>query len=168
MENLYTPDCIRTYTGKYFNVFEPTIDMIDIIDIAHSLSQQCRFGAHLPQFYSVAQHCCLTSELVPDALKLQALLHDASEAYILDFPSPIKKRFICYQQLEQKIMKLIAEKFNIDFPFHPEVKAADECMLVIEWHSIMLSDNEYLPIILSNPSVAKIIFLELFSKYSTM
>ena len=31
MENLYTPNCIRTFTGIYINVFEPTLEMICVI-----------------------------------------------------------------------------------------------------------------------------------------
>ena len=54
-ENLYTPNCIRTFTGLYMNVFNPKPDMICIEDIAHALSQQPRFGGHLPRMYSVAQ-----------------------------------------------------------------------------------------------------------------
>ena len=50
-ENLYTPNCIRTFTGIYVNVFEPTPEMICIEDIAHALSNQCRFSGHLPTFY---------------------------------------------------------------------------------------------------------------------
>ena len=46
-ENLYTKDCIRTFTGIYMNVFNPTSEMICIEDIAHSLSLQCRFAGHL-------------------------------------------------------------------------------------------------------------------------
>jgi uncharacterized protein len=78
-ENLYEPDCIRTYTGLYINVFNPKPEMIEIEDIAHALSFQCRFGGHLPKFYSVAQHSLNCSYLVKEpALKLTALLHDAS------------------------------------------------------------------------------------------
>ena len=54
MENLHTADCIRTFTGLYMNVFEPTPEMICIEDIAHGLSNMPRFGGHLPEFYSVA------------------------------------------------------------------------------------------------------------------
>lgn len=55
-ESLYTPNCIRTFTGIYMNVFDPTDEMICIEDIANALSHQCRFAGHLPNFYSVAQH----------------------------------------------------------------------------------------------------------------
>jgi len=92
IENLFTPNCIRTFTGKYVNVFEPTLEMICIEDIAHALSMQCRFGGHLPYFYSVAQHSINCSFLVDTpCLKLEVLMHDASEAYLLGIPSPIKK-----------------------------------------------------------------------------
>ena len=51
---LFVPDHIRTYTGKYFNAFDPLPELICIEDIAHALSQQPRYAGHLPQFYSVA------------------------------------------------------------------------------------------------------------------
>src|SRR5665811_1025646 len=98
MENLYTPNCIRTFTGIYMNVFEPTPEMISIEDIAHALTMQCRFGGHLPDFYSVAQHSLNCSYLIDNPkLKLTALLHDASEAYLLDIPRPIKNNLNNYK-----------------------------------------------------------------------
>jgi hypothetical protein len=74
-------NCIRTNSGLYINVFEPTPDMISIEDIAHALSFMPRFGGHLDKFYSVAQHsvyCSFMVESIED--KKAALLHDASEA----------------------------------------------------------------------------------------
>ena len=74
---------IQTYSGKKFWLDPPMWDQIDIIDIAHALSMTCRYGGHSKFFYSVAQHCCLMSRLVPKRLALAALLHDAVEAYRL-------------------------------------------------------------------------------------
>ena len=135
-ENLYTPHCIRTVTGLYVNVFEPTPEMICIEDIAHALSMQARFGGHLPRFYSVAQHSVLVSHKAKDAL--QGLMHDAAEAYILDMPSPIKKMLIGYAEVEENLMRVIAAKFGFDPVMSEETKAADKLMLEYEWEHLML------------------------------
>lgn len=140
-ENLYTPNCIRTRSGIYINPFEPTPDQITIEDIAHSLSMQCRFAGHLPEFYSVAQHSFECSFLVQDKYKLQALLHDASEAYLLDIPSPIKNQIPKYKEVENNLMAMIAGKFGFSYPFSKEVKWADKIMLQFEWDKIMLEER---------------------------
>jgi len=143
-ENLYTPNCIRTVTGKYVNVFEPTPDMICIEDIAHSLSMQCRFGGHLPNFYSVAQHSMNCAYLIEsEDLKLAALLHDASEAYLIDVPRPVKLGLSNYKEIEDGLMRVIAEKFGFAYPFHADIKAVDEQMLQAEWHHLMLGNEPH-------------------------
>ncbi|HET8885571.1 MAG TPA: hypothetical protein VFM70_04370 [Salinimicrobium sp.] len=141
MENLFKTDCIRTSSGIYINVFEPTEEMICIEDIAHSLAHQCRFGGHLPEFYSVAQHSVLCSLMVPEKLKLQALLHDASEAYLLDMPKPIKERLPDYKKIEDNLMQVIAKKFGFSYPLGKEVKAADGRLLEMEWNDLMLDSK---------------------------
>lgn len=140
-ENLYTKDCIRTYTGIYMNVFEPTEEMICIEDIAHSLSFMPRFAGHLPKFYSVAQHCILSSYFVKNELKMAALLHDASEAYLMDMPKPIKERMPIYQEIEANLMTVIARKFGFAYPLHPDVKTSDKTMLEWEWKRLMLNEK---------------------------
>lgn len=137
-EDLYTPDCIRTFTGRYVNVFEPTVEMICIEDIAHALARQCRFGGHLKEFYSVAQHSLDCANRVPDGFRLQALLHDASEAYLLDMPSPIKCRLGDYRGVERKLMFVIAEKFGFAWPMGRTGKGADRDCLEWEWEYLML------------------------------
>lgn len=137
-ENLYTTDCIRTYTGKYMNVFNPTPDMISIVDIAHALSNQSRFGGHLPTFYSVAQHSILCHMLAPGYLKKEALMHDASEAYLIDVPKPIKNRLTNYKEIEDNLMTLIAHTFSFKFPLNEIIHKVDKQCIQLEWDYLML------------------------------
>ena len=164
-ENLFESDCIRTSSGIYVNVFEPTPDMISIEDIAHSLSHQCRFGGHLPEFYSVAEHSVYVARLVRPEQRLAALLHDASEAYLLDIPSPIKARLANYKEIEDGLMKVIADRFGFEYPFHEDVKLADQMALNNEWHSLMINDGKRLSFFQGlSMNQAKKEFLEYFNK----
>lgn len=151
-ENLFTPNCIRTYTGLYMNVFEPAPEMICIEDIAHSLSMQPRFGGHLPIFYSVAQHSSRCANVANHKLisandggdkkaAFEALMHDASEAYLMDIPSPIKAGIPEYKVIEDKLMRVIAGKFGFNYPFSSITKQVDSEMLHKEWNLIMLGDR---------------------------
>ena len=69
---------IQTLSGKKFNYLTATVDDIDIEDIATALSHICRFAGHLPEFYSVAQHSVLVSQLVPPEFAFEALMPDNS------------------------------------------------------------------------------------------
>lgn len=140
-ENLYTTDCIRTSSGQYVNVFNPDPDTILIQDISHSLSMQCRFGGHLPFHFSVAQHSINVSYLVPPEYAFAALMHDASEAYLLDIPRPIKNRMPEYKIIEDNLMKVIAAKFEFEWPMDDVIKQADNKALEHEWQEIFLNGN---------------------------
>lgn len=165
-ENLYTPNCIRTFSGIYMNVFEPTSEMICIEDIAHALSHQCRFGGHLPVFYSVAQHSLNCSYLIENKeLKLAALLHDASEAYLLDIPRPIKQQLSNYKDIEDKLMRIIGDKFGFEYPLHPDVKRIDEEMLQTEWNCLML-DKAPLALEIKDAQKTKRDFISMFDHYT--
>lgn len=161
-ENLYTPGCIRTFTGKYINPSKPDASLICIEDIAHALSMQPRFGGHLPVFYSVAQHCVITSAGVTEEHALSALLHDASEAYLIDVPRPVKEQLQNYKEIENTLMVVISGKFGFEWPLHANVKCADEDMLKHEWESLMLNSGEWNPIEAWNQPFAKAKFLEVF------
>jgi uncharacterized protein len=164
VENLYTTDCIRTVSGIYVNVFDPKPEMICIEDIAHALSMQCRFGGHLPYFYSVAQHSWMASTQAEEEHQLAALLHDASEAYLLDIPRPIKLRLANYKEIEDGVMKIIASKFGFEYPLHQHVKEVDELMLQLEWDEIMLLNDGDLTCL--DSKTAKDFFLNQFAMLS--
>lgn len=137
-ENLFTPNCIRTNSGIYMNVFDPTPEMICIEDIAHALSNQARFGGHLKKFYSVAQHSLMCYRYSHRGYEFDSLMHDASEAYLLDIPSPIKAGLSNYKEIEDKLMMAIAEKFGFNYPLSPAVKDVDAVMLQFEWDHLVL------------------------------
>jgi uncharacterized protein len=84
-------DWIQTYTGRRVYPLDPSPEDIDIADIAHALSNVCRFTGHVREFYSVAQHSVIVSECVPAPFALLGLMHDAPEAYIGDISRPLKK-----------------------------------------------------------------------------
>lgn len=135
------PGIIRTYTGKMINVLDPDPALICIEDIAHALSNQCRFSGHTSKFYSVAQHSVLCAKMVSSQFKLAALLHDASEAYLVDLPTPIKIAIPQYTEIEGNMMRVIANKFGFDYPLSAIVKYADKAALEIEWKGLILSSK---------------------------
>lgn len=147
------------------NVFEPTPEMISIEDIAHSLSNQCRFGGHLPRFYSVAEHSVLCALHVDEKYAFEALMHDASEAYLLDIPSPIKHGLSNYKVLEDKVMHCIAKKFGFMWPMIEPVRVVDKVMVEAEWEHIMLKKYNSDVIRCFSPDAAKIVFMQAFNKY---
>ncbi|MGV8136511.1 MAG: hypothetical protein AB2L20_14980 [Mangrovibacterium sp.] len=130
---------IQTFTGKLIDPLNPDPDQICIEDIAHALSNICRFGGHSRMFYSVAQHSVRCSqhfnETDPEALA--ALLHDASEAYLMDIPSPIKHRLPEYLAVEDRLMTVIAEKFRFQYPLVSTVKAVDKAELRLEMDFVL-------------------------------
>lgn len=125
---------IETYGGIKFYFLNPTPDMIDVHDIAHSLSLQCRFSGHTKQFYSVAEHSVRVSRYLLNTygdsmLALQGLLHDASEAYLLDVPSPVKQYLGGYKEMEEKLQEVILNKFHAGWPMDARIKDADAILL---------------------------------------
>jgi len=158
----YTENSIRTFTDKVFDLKIMDPESICIEDIAHGLSMTPRFGGQLNGFLSVAQHCCMVASYVPDEHKLAALLHDASEAYLGDMPSPFKKLMHDFQMHENRLMRVIAEKYGFDFPLHKSVKDADYKMLGVEWIECVVKKNSAF---YWTPKQAKERFLELYWKF---
>lgn len=140
---------IKTYTDKKFYYDAPTVDMIDILDIAHALSQQCRFAGQCKFFYSVAQHSILASKWVLETTSdldsaKYTLMHDASEAYCVDVPRPLKYKLQNYRQYEEKCQNVILEKFNLTLPqkYHSIVSEADDRMLFTEADALLASGSK--------------------------
>lgn len=129
---------IQTFTGIEFFPFDPRPEQVCIEDIAHALANKCRYAGHTTRFYSVAEHSVFCTTIVEPDYYLQALLHDAAEAYLPDIPSPIKKRFPTLIEAEKVILATIGEALNVNLvSLPPEIKRADLAMLAAEREQVM-------------------------------
>lgn len=134
-----TKSCITTGSGRFFDLLAPQEYDYDIEEIATSLSNLCRYTGHVNTFYSVAEHSVLVSRLVPANLALCGLLHDASEAFVGDVSSPLKKLVPQYQEIENGVQKAIANHFDLPYPYPKEVHEADKKMYWSERQTV--ADN---------------------------
>jgi hypothetical protein len=131
---------IQTYLGLAFDIDAPRPDQIEIEDIAHALSNICRFNGHCAWHYSVAQHSVYVAQLVEavdPALALTGLLHDSAEAYIGDWSSPLKQVFrkmaAAVLGLEHQIEGAIGERYGVDLVTRNKlIKQADLVTLADE------------------------------------
>lgn len=133
-------DWIQTFTGRQFWPLDPRPEDVSIEDIAHALSNLCRFTGHVREFYSVADHCIRVSEIVAPEVRFWALMHDAPEAYLLDLARPLKHAAglgEVYRECEARLMAVIAERFGLELPEPPAVKAADQVLLYTEKRDLM-------------------------------
>jgi hypothetical protein len=146
------PDEIMTFSGVRIKPLDPNPWLISIVDVAHALSNQCRFTGHTKQFYSVAEHSVRVSKLVPEEDAMWGLLHDASEAYLSDISRPIKQQpglGEVYRVAEAALQRAVAYKFNLPLEVPPSVKVADNVLLRSEQRDLMpdglrLEGYEYL------------------------
>ncbi|MEM4379922.1 MAG: hypothetical protein QXL01_04460 [Thermoplasmatales archaeon] len=118
---------IETFSGATFRYNDLNQNYFKLEDIAHSLSNICRFTGHCSNFYSVAEHSVYVAHLLPKEKQLCGLLHDASEAFVNDLASPLKQLMPEYSKLEEQIMEVIARKFSLPSRFwkDSDVKHAD-------------------------------------------
>ena len=133
---------ILTHSGQTFNLINPDPATIRIEDVAHALSHLCRFTGHCRDFYSVAEHSYLSSYAVPSSHALEALLHDAAEAYIGDVSSPLKRLLPDYQAIEQRVEAAIRRRFGLPEIQSACIKVADLAMLGAERRDLMPRHSE--------------------------
>jgi hypothetical protein len=106
---------IQTHSGVQFWPLEPRAEDVRIEDIAHALSNTCRFTGHCSTFYSVAQHSVLVAKALQDFMHSEglpcdfriALLHDAAEAYLPDISRPIKHAITGFDAIENRVLEAI-------------------------------------------------------------
>jgi len=107
-------------------------DAPDIRDIAERLARINRWTGGTT--FSVAQHSLLVSYLCPT---LEALLHDATEAYLGDCAAPLKALLPDYQRIEAEHDKWIRNSFGLSLTSDPAVRHADLQSLALEKYYLL-------------------------------
>lgn len=127
-----------TYTGKQVFPLDMSAGDVDIVDIAHSLSNICRFNGHCSRFYSVAQHSVYVAQRLPMRLRFPGLMHDATEAYCSDVIRPIKRMIKGYEEIENRVWMAICERFGLSTELDPLIKEVDCRVLLTEKRDILV------------------------------
>lgn len=136
---------ILTHNNVYVDIVNTEPSTLRIEDIAWGLANTSRFSGHTAVPYTVAEHSIRVADLLrawgysPRA-QLAGLLHDATEAYLGDIATPLKRLLPEYAVLESNLEKVIELRFNVQIAGRPEVKQADMQMLCSE-HAALLPDN---------------------------
>jgi hypothetical protein len=137
----YDGDWMATYSGGRFHPLTPKVEDISIVDIAHALSLQCRYAGHTNVLYSTAEHCIHIASVLPDELKLWGLLHDASEAYLVDIPRPLKRYLPDYREIERRVMDVICDSFNLCRQEPALVRELDDRIIENERRELMTASD---------------------------
>lgn len=167
-----TGNAILTFTGCLLDPTQLRPQHVDIGDIAHSLANTCRFRGHCREFYSVAQHSVIVSNALPSDLQMTGLLHDASEAYLVDLPRPLHTLFPQISTLHDQVMDVISEALGFVWPMPKEVRVVDDMACEAEMRDIMGREGRKLangrkldaPIVPVGPDEAKLLFLDRFEE----
>lgn len=165
-------DYISTFTGRFWPM-DPRSYEVRIEDIAHSLAMQCRYAGHGRRFYSVAEHSVRIARwlsLHEPVVALCGLLHDATEAYLVDVPRPVKKHLAGYKDAERQIWIEIAERFDLPWELPAIVHEADSRIIADEMYQNLWEVdpgyNNPLGITLEfwPPETAELYFMDTFKK----
>ena len=117
---------VCTRSGRRFFPLDPQPAQIAIEDIAYGLAGRYRFGAQSPRRYTVAQHsvevCRQLARLTHNAdVCLWGLLHDAAEAWLVDWQRPVKwrqfwwdgERAVPFAEIEFKVLVSVQKTFAL-------------------------------------------------------
>lgn len=168
-----------TYSGTPFHPLDPSPNDIRIDDIARALSHLCRYNGQTSRFYSVAEHSVLAAEMAgrmghPISVQRWALLHDASEAYVGDMIRPLKKEIPQFEEIEERVQRAIARRFNLPWPMYPIIKEIDNILCSTEkdqllpnhrgheWPNMPDPDEEIMLLQEVSPETARRVFMYVF------
>lgn len=129
-------------SGKWFDLLDPWNSDFSINDIAQGLANICRYSGQCSGFYSVAEHSIHVSDTVEE-FKLEALLHDATEAFLGDITRPLKLLLPRYKEIEATVEDAIFSRFGLNPASKSVVKLADLLVLAAEQNQVMPAGTDY-------------------------
>lgn len=133
---------MRPMSGTKIYIYRCTVDDIKTLDISYGMCHEVRFCGQTPEPMPVASHLL---GMLPEAIRLDEahnmkgelirawLLHDADEAYLGDFPRPVKEAGINlpHYLASQHMTSVINKRYGItdDVNVKNLVKYLDEMAL---------------------------------------
>lgn len=146
----FSKSTILTRSGKRVNLQSPRKEDVLLSDVSHALARVNRFCGHTKEAYSVSQHSVLVVHILDlngfrddPATLMAGLLHDASEAYLGDVASPLKRLIRGYDELEYMFMRTIFDALAPDVWHKADwvaIKKADLTALALESKSLMTEE----------------------------
>lgn len=139
-----------SYTNKRISLLTPEENEYCLIDIARGLAYKGRFAGQTPYYYSIAEHSISVdsyytahNENPSKMIRLACLLHDASEAYMCDMPTPFKALMPDFKHFENQLQKAIFKQFGIQSWCIDIVKKYDKMALKSEFNEYKFIDNNF-------------------------
>lgn len=143
---------LATASGGMWSIENPSVEQVHLRDLAAGLSRACRYAGQLSdevEFYSVAEHSVIMTSWAYEAGLIRTrsaaflyLLHDGSEAYFGDMPTPLKALIPDFRQLEDRAQGVIYEAFGVDQSLvkslKPELKRIDTRVRIDEREVMIL------------------------------
>lgn len=127
----YPAPYIHTISGRFY-LDNPTFDGVSI---GHNLGNLCRFNGATKQFYSVAEHSILVSDLMRKVVggdPWEGLMHDAAEAFLSDVPTPFKRLLPDWSKFEAAVEGPLRAWAGLPLLKTPECEHADKLALFME------------------------------------
>lgn len=137
------------FSGVPLDYVRPNPAHIDIVDIGLGISKECRWNGQLPpdEFYSVAQHSVLVSNLLPAEAQFPGLMHDAEEAYVRDLATPLKLLIPQYVEVANGVKKALRIRFDLHHDdTDSRVKEVDTAVAKIE-HEALFEHRRHFPLL---------------------
>jgi hypothetical protein len=128
----------HTYSGIVVDLANPTVDMIDLLDITTAIAQVNRWAGQTTFPISIAAHSVMLFEecyrnISQDAKDLAAcLLHDGDETITGDYVGPAKALVKGSKELSDRLNRTIFERFGLPWPMPSWLKEIDQRVRIDE------------------------------------